>query len=65
MKTLRITEDRQQLFLAKLAEWGDLAAAAAAAGTTKAGAEELRAHDSDFASAWAKAMQASADNLVV
>jgi hypothetical protein len=63
MKTLRITEERQHVFLAKLAEWGDLAAAAAAAGTTRTGAEELRANDPEFASAWAKAIQASADNL--
>lgn len=63
MKTLRITEERQQIFLAKLGEWGDVAVAADAAGTTRAGAEELRASDPDFAFGWKKAMQASADRL--
>ena len=63
MRTLRITEERQQVFLAKLGEWGDVAAAADAAGTTKAGAEELRASDPAFALGWARALRASAERL--
>lgn len=63
MKTLRIIEERQQVFLAKLGEWGDVAAAADAAGTTRAGAEELRANDPAFSLGWQRALQASAERL--
>ena len=63
MRTLRITEERQQVFLAKLGEWGDAAAAADAAGTTRAGADELRANDPAFALGWERALQASTERL--
>jgi hypothetical protein len=63
MKTLRLSEDRQRLFLEALAESGDVAVAAAAAGTTSEGAEELRTIDTDFAAGWSKALSAVADKL--
>jgi hypothetical protein len=63
MKTLRLSEERQQLFLEALAESGDVAAAAAAAGTTSEGAEELRAIDAEFAAGWNRALSAVADKL--
>lgn len=63
MKMLRLSEERQQLFLAALADSGDVTAAAEAAGTTPEGAEELRAIDAEFAAGWKKALSAVADKL--
>jgi hypothetical protein len=63
MKKLKLTRDRQQRFLATLADTGIVSVAVEIAGTSRTRVYELRKRDAAFAGAWEEAEERAADAL--
>ena len=63
MKKLRLTKERQDLFLQALADTGSVTAAIAVASTSRTRVYELRKADPAFATAWDEAEEIAIDRL--
>lgn len=63
MPTPRLSRDRQQRFLAALADAGDVSAAATTAGVSKVRVDEIRKLDAEFSAEWETAQRIWADKL--
>jgi hypothetical protein len=63
MKRFKLTGERQERFLAALAETGIVSAAVEIAGTSRTRVYELRKRSADFAAAWEEAEEKAADAL--
>ncbi len=63
MQAPRLSRERQQRFLAALADAGDVSAAATAAGVSKARVDEIRKLDAEFSTEWETAQRIWADKL--
>jgi hypothetical protein len=63
MKKLKLTRERQELFLKALADTGIVSAAVEMAGTSRTRVYELRKRDPAFAAGWEEAEERAADAL--
>jgi hypothetical protein len=63
VKKLRLTKERQDLFLQALADTGSVTAAIAVASTSRTRVYELRKADPAFATAWDEAEEIATDRL--